>query len=94
MTQTFKDLPAQKFADLTVFPGTSWVVLSEPVPQDSIHRLKMKKGTVIPPHTHPADEYVFVVFRSMWSAFLANAKPNKRVELDSLRRRSRTACQP
>ena len=65
MTQTFKDLSAQKYADLTVFPGTSWIVLAEPVPQGSIHRLKMKKGTVIPPHTHPADEYVFVVSGSI-----------------------------
>jgi anti-sigma factor ChrR (cupin superfamily) len=61
MTQTFQDLSKQKFADLSVFPGTSWVVLAEPVPQGSIHRLKMKQGTVIPVHTHPSDEYVFVV---------------------------------
>lgn len=61
MTQTFKDFSAQKFTDLSVFPGTSWVVLAEPVPQGSIHRLKMRKGTLIPAHTHPSDEYVFVV---------------------------------
>ena len=61
MAQTFKDLSAQEFEEVSVFPGTSWVVLAEPVPQGSVHRLKMKKGTVIPPHTHPADEYVFVI---------------------------------
>jgi quercetin dioxygenase-like cupin family protein len=61
MNQAFQDLSTQQFADLPVFPGTSWVVLAEPVPQGSIHRLKMKQGTVIPIHTHPADEYVFVV---------------------------------
>jgi quercetin dioxygenase-like cupin family protein len=61
MTQAFQDLSTQQFSDLPVFPGTSWVVLAEPVPQGSIHRLKMKQGTVIPVHTHPADEYVFVV---------------------------------
>ena len=61
MTQTFQDYSNQKFVDLAAFPGTSWVVLAEPVPQGSIHRLKMKRGTVIPVHTHPADEYVFVV---------------------------------
>ena len=61
MPQTFQDLSTQGFVDLPAFPGTSWVVLSEPVPQGSIHRLKMKQGTIIPPHTHPADEYVFVV---------------------------------
>jgi anti-sigma factor ChrR (cupin superfamily) len=61
MAQIFNDLPTQEYTDLPVFPGTSWVVLAEPVPQGSIHRLKMKKGTVIPAHTHPVDEYVFVV---------------------------------
>jgi len=61
MTQIFQDLSAQQFADLPAFGGTSWVVLAEPVPHGSIHRLNMKQGTVIPVHTHPADEYVFVV---------------------------------
>jgi anti-sigma factor ChrR (cupin superfamily) len=50
MSQDFQDLSAQEFEDLSVFPGSSWVVLAEPVPQGSI-----------PPHTHPADEHVFVV---------------------------------
>lgn len=61
MTQTFQDFSTQQFADLSVFPGASWVVLAEPVPQGSLHRLKMRQGTVIPVHTHPADEYVFVI---------------------------------
>jgi anti-sigma factor ChrR (cupin superfamily) len=61
MSQNFQDLSDQKFEDLSVFPGSSWVVLAEPVPQGSIHRLKMKQGTIIPAHTHPADEHVFVV---------------------------------
>jgi quercetin dioxygenase-like cupin family protein len=61
MTQTFQDYSNQEFVDLAMFPGTSWILLAEPVPQGSIHRLKMKQGTVIPVHTHPADEYVFVV---------------------------------
>jgi anti-sigma factor ChrR (cupin superfamily) len=61
MAQSFQDVSTQQFADLPVFPGTSWVVLAEPVPHGSIHRLKMKQGTIIPAHTHPADEYVFVV---------------------------------
>lgn len=30
MTQTFQDLSTQHFADLSVFPGRSWVVLAEP----------------------------------------------------------------
>jgi quercetin dioxygenase-like cupin family protein len=61
MTQIFQDLSTQEYTDLSVFPGVSWSVLAEPVPQGSIHRLKMKQGTVIPVHTHPADEHVFVV---------------------------------
>jgi quercetin dioxygenase-like cupin family protein len=61
MSQTFQDLSSQKFTDLPVFPGTSWAVMAEPVPNGSIHRLRMKQGTVIPLHTHPTDEYVFVV---------------------------------
>jgi hypothetical protein len=61
MVQTFQDLSTQQYTDLTVFPGTSWCVLTEPVPQGSIHRLKMVQGTIIPAHTHPVDEYVFVV---------------------------------
>ena len=27
----------------------------------SIHRLKMKKGTIIPAHTHPSNEFVYVI---------------------------------
>jgi len=61
MAQIFQDGSAQQFANLPAFAGISWVVLAEPVPQGSIHRLKMKQGAVIPAHTHPADEYVFVV---------------------------------
>lgn len=61
MEQIFINLDEQIFSDLEAFPGTSWVVLSEPVKDGSIHRLKMKKGTVIPRHTHPCDEHVFVL---------------------------------
>ena len=61
MTQKFKDANQQPFQDLSVFPGSSWSVLAEPTPQGSLHRLKMKKGTRITVHTHPADEYVYVL---------------------------------
>lgn len=59
--QKFKDADKQAFQDLTVFPGSSWSMLAEPVPQGSIHRLKMNKGTRIPAHTHPSDEYVYLL---------------------------------
>lgn len=65
MNQIFQDRSTQEFTDLPIFPGTSWSVLAEPVSQGSIHRLKMKQGTIIPVHTHPADEYVFVVSGSL-----------------------------
>ncbi|MGF1601066.1 MAG: cupin domain-containing protein [Thermosynechococcaceae cyanobacterium] len=65
MPQLFQELSTQEFFDLEAFPGTSWSVLAEPVPEGSIHRLKMKQSTVIPGHTHPVDEYVFVVSGSI-----------------------------
>lgn len=61
MKSVFIDSEEQAFSDLDVFPGASWTVLAEPVPQGSIHRLKMAEGTVIPPHVHPADEFVYVL---------------------------------
>ncbi|WP_199464355.1 cupin domain-containing protein [Acaryochloris thomasi] len=65
MAQTFQDLSVQEYSALDAFPGSSWAVLAEPVPEGSIHRLRMKQGTIIPVHTHPADEYVFVVSGSI-----------------------------
>ncbi len=65
MAQVFQDLSGQEYTDLTAFPGISWVVMAEPVPQGSIHRLKMKQGTVISAHTHPSDEHVFVISGSI-----------------------------
>jgi quercetin dioxygenase-like cupin family protein len=61
MDQIFKDVSEQDFEELPVFPGSSISILAEPVPEGSIHRLKMKKGTQIPAHTHPSDEYVYVL---------------------------------
>jgi quercetin dioxygenase-like cupin family protein len=61
MVQTFKDVNEQDFEELSVFPGSSWTVLAQPVHEGSIHRLKMAEGTEIPAHTHPADEYVYVL---------------------------------
>ena len=61
MEQTFKDAAEQEFTDLDILPGTSLALLTEPVPRGSIHRLKMHEGTVIPVHTHPVDEFVYVL---------------------------------
>ncbi len=61
MPQSFIDFEDQELSDLDLFPGARWVVLAEPVEQGSIHRLTMKEGTIIPPHTHPVDQFVFVL---------------------------------
>lgn len=61
MNQIFKDASEQDFDELSLFPGSSLSVLAEPVPEGSIHRLNMKKGTRIPAHTHPSDEYVYIL---------------------------------
>ena len=59
--QTFIDTCEQPWIDFTQFPGTQILPLAEPVVQGSIHRLKLKAGTTIPIHTHPCDEYVYVL---------------------------------
>ena len=59
--QTFIQTQNQLWQDLEQFPGTKFMPLAEPVENGSIHRLKMKAGTVIPFHTHPCDEYVYVL---------------------------------
>jgi quercetin dioxygenase-like cupin family protein len=59
--QIFIDTNNKPWLDLEQFPGTQLLPLAEPVPKGSIHRLKMKAGTVIPVHVHPCDEYVYVL---------------------------------
>jgi quercetin dioxygenase-like cupin family protein len=59
--QKFIDTNTQSWHNLAQFPGTQILSLAEPVSQGSIHRLRMKQGTVIPVHYHPCDEYVYVL---------------------------------
>ena len=59
--QIFIDTDTQQWLDMEQFPGTQILPLAEPVPQGSIHRLRMAAGTVIPVHCHPCDEYVYVL---------------------------------
>lgn len=61
MTQHFKDIAEQSFSATDFLPGSSWAPLAEPVPSGSIHRLRMQAGSKIPPHTHPADEFVMLL---------------------------------
>ena len=59
--QTFVSTEQSPWLDLDQFPGAQLLSLAEPVSQGSIHRLRMKQGTVVPTHTHPCDEYVYVL---------------------------------
>jgi len=59
--QTFDDAATTNWRPFEGLPGVSFVSLAEPVPEGSIHRARLSQGTIIPPHTHPVDEYVFVV---------------------------------
>lgn len=60
-TQTFIQTEAEPWLDLPQFPGTQIMTLANPVAEGSIHCLRMKAGTEIPFHTHPCDEYVYVL---------------------------------
>ncbi len=59
--QKFINANTQSWHNLEQFPGAQILPLAEPVPEGSIHRLRMKTGTVIPVHSHPCDEYVYVL---------------------------------
>ncbi|MEM7796234.1 MAG: cupin domain-containing protein [Cyanobacteria bacterium P01_C01_bin.118] len=59
--QTFVQVDAEQWLAMEQFPGTTFLPLAEPVPEGSIHLLKLKAGTTIPLHTHPCDEYVYVL---------------------------------
>ncbi len=59
-SQTFVDPVDTDWKKLDFLPGVELLSLARPVADGSIHRAKLSAGTVIPVHTHPADEYVFV----------------------------------
>ncbi|MBW4685725.1 MAG: cupin domain-containing protein [Komarekiella atlantica HA4396-MV6] len=59
--QTFVDTETETWFDFEPVPGTKLLSLAEPVPEGSIHRLRMVAGTVISVHYHPCDEYVYVL---------------------------------
>jgi quercetin dioxygenase-like cupin family protein len=61
LNQKFIDTTIQSWHNLEQFLGTHIMPLAEPVPEGSIHKLRMKQGTVIPVHYHPCDEYVYVL---------------------------------
>ncbi len=59
--QSFIDRAASGWLTLDALPGVALLPLAQPVPDGSIHRARLAEGTVIPAHTHPADEYVYVI---------------------------------
>jgi hypothetical protein len=59
--QTFIDPGAAVWLKIEALPGVELMPLAEPVPHGSIHRARLAAGTVIPVHTHPADEFVQVL---------------------------------
>jgi quercetin dioxygenase-like cupin family protein len=59
--QTFTDPGTVAWLKIEALPGVELMPLAEPVPQGSIHRARLAAGTVIPVHTHPADEFVQVL---------------------------------
>jgi anti-sigma factor ChrR (cupin superfamily) len=59
--QTFVDPDTSDWLSIDLLPGVTLLPLAEPVLDGSIHRARLVAGTSIPVHTHPADEYVFVL---------------------------------
>jgi quercetin dioxygenase-like cupin family protein len=59
--QTFSDSTRQPWSKIDFLPGVELLSLAEPVPGGSIHLARLAAGTLIPPHTHPGDEYVYVL---------------------------------
>jgi quercetin dioxygenase-like cupin family protein len=59
--QTFTDPGAGTWRKIEFLPGVDVLPLAQPVPDGSIHRTRLAAGTVIPVHTHPADEFVLVL---------------------------------
>ena len=59
--QTFTPPDAGAWMRLDILPGVELMRLAEPVKDGSIHRARLAQGTVIPVHTHPADEFVLVL---------------------------------
>ncbi|WP_338829739.1 cupin domain-containing protein [Bradyrhizobium sp. 27S5] len=59
--QTFTSSEFGEWVKIDFLPGVELMPLAQPVPDGSIHRARLSAGTAIPVHTHPADEYVFVI---------------------------------
>jgi anti-sigma factor ChrR (cupin superfamily) len=59
--QTFLPPETGPWLKVDFLPGVELLPLAQPVPDGSIHKARLTQGTVIPIHTHPADEFVLVL---------------------------------
>jgi hypothetical protein len=59
--QTFVDPDSGTWLKIDFLPGVELLPFAQPVPDGSIHRARLAVGTIIPVHTHPADEFVLVL---------------------------------
>lgn len=59
--QTFLPPSTGAWLAIDFLPGVELLQLAQPMPDGSIHKARLTQGTVIPVHTHPADEYVLVL---------------------------------
>ncbi len=59
--QTFTLPDEIAWLKLDALPGVELLPLAQPVPDGSIHRARLTQDTVIPVHTRPADEFLFVL---------------------------------
>jgi quercetin dioxygenase-like cupin family protein len=59
--QSFTDPDAGQWLKIDFLSGVELMPLAEPVPGGSIHRARLAADTIIPVHTHPADEFVLVL---------------------------------
>ena len=59
--QTFKTPGPDAWMQIDFLPGVELMPLAEPVKDGSIHRARLARGTVIPAHAHPSDEFVLVL---------------------------------
>jgi quercetin dioxygenase-like cupin family protein len=59
--QIFVSPDSNAWLKFDVLPGVELLPLAQPVPDGSIHKARLAQGTIIPVHTHPADEFVLVL---------------------------------
>jgi quercetin dioxygenase-like cupin family protein len=59
--QTFTSPEDATWVRIDFLPSVGLLPLAQPVPDGSIHRTRLAKGTTIPVHTHPVDEFVLVL---------------------------------